>query len=671
MRKLFILSILAMIAWGLGGCGGGGGTSSDPLGTDNLKFGHKDNPAGTEWSMAMQVAPKGTAVLTAKITNAGGKEVAGREVSFEFRANQSGATLNTLTVNTDAAGEATVIYTAGTVGGFDVVRAYISNGAMMDVNITVTGGGRQISLTGSPTSLAAGQNSILTATVTDSSGNIVVGQTVIFSFIVNQSGAPALTVLNAGLTDGAGRAVAIYRAGSATPNSAVQDTVQAAIVGICNTPLILTRTASTAAPSARIVALSAGTTSLAAGQSSILTAKVTDPTGNPVSGQVVAFQFLGGVAASGAILATLNGGTTDAGGQALAVYTAGANTPALSVQDTIQASVAGATGVVIITRTTSTAVPVGYRMALTADVTSLAAGRSAVVTATVTDGSGNPVSGQVVTFQFLGGVAAPSGATLATLNGGNTDSSGRAVAVYTAGATNPTTTVQDVVQASVVGSTMAIVITRTVAGGGAGFSITVDPSPTSIYAGEQSLIVATVMNADSTPAAGQVVMFGFVTNNSGAPAMTVMNATTNANGKATALYTAGSNSPGLKIQDTVSASVTGSVGAAIITRLAGTGTGKKLAFEAAPTSVAMGGNSILTATVTSESGSPVSNEPVTFSIITGPGTIKDAGGTPLTLTVNTDTSGKAWVIFTGGASGETVIQAYINGSSRALIITTL
>ena len=43
MRKIFILSLLAMmIAWGIGGCGGGGeGTSADPLGTDSLMFGLK------------------------------------------------------------------------------------------------------------------------------------------------------------------------------------------------------------------------------------------------------------------------------------------------------------------------------------------------------------------------------------------------------------------------------------------------------------------------------------------------------------------------------------------------------------------------------------------------------------------------------------------------------
>ena len=48
MRRMFILSLLAMVvAWGISGCGGGsGGTSADPLGTDSITFGLKNDVAG-------------------------------------------------------------------------------------------------------------------------------------------------------------------------------------------------------------------------------------------------------------------------------------------------------------------------------------------------------------------------------------------------------------------------------------------------------------------------------------------------------------------------------------------------------------------------------------------------------------------------------------------------
>ena len=661
MRKLFILSLLAMmIAWGISGCGSGG-TSADPLGTDSITF------ADAAGSAAPQVNPNGAVSLKATVKNAAGAAVVGREVSFGFVSNASGATLTSSSVSTNGAGEATILYIAGATAGSDIVRASISNGARMDVRISVTSptgaGGRQISLTGSPTSLAAGKNSILTAKVTDSSGNVVSGQTVAFSFISNNSGAPALTVLNLGMTDASGQAVAVYTAGSTTPDTTVQDTVKAEIAGVATTALILTRTSAAAAPATRVLSLSTGTSSLTAGQSSVLTAKVTDTAGSPISGQVVAFQFLGGVAApSGGSLSVLNGGTTDASGQALAVYTAGNLTPTVGVQDVIVANITGASGVVIITRTASTAVtPVGYRMALTADVTSLAAGQSAVVTATVTDGSGNPASGQAVTFALLSN---NSGAAIATLNGGTTDASGKALAVYTAGATTPAASVQDTIQASITGSTGAIVMTRTAAGGGVGTGVrmTVTATPTSLIAGAMSVIVAQVNNADGTAAAGLAVNFGLVTDNSGA-ALTAVNATTDASGTAIATYTAGNNSPGLSIQDAVSASVTGSAGAAIITRLAATGTGNRISLTLTPATPlgTTSSNCIVQATVLRDDNiTPVANETVTFSIVTG-------GGTIAPLTVATNNSGIANAVFTapGGATGfEAVVRAQILGTTN-------
>jgi len=89
-------------------------------------------------------------------------------------------------------------------------------------------------------------------------------------------------------------------------------------------------------------------------------------------------------------------------------------------------------------------------MSLTAASTSLSAGQSTIVTATVTDGSGSPASGQALTFTLLEN---NSGATLTTLGLGVTDNSGQALAIYKPGANNPTTSVQDTIQASVTGST--------------------------------------------------------------------------------------------------------------------------------------------------------------------------------------------------------------------------
>lgn len=670
MRKSFILSLFAMmIVLGVNGCGGGG-TSADPLGTDTL----------TLTGSATQLAPNNTAVLSATVKSASGALVVGREVSFNFAANASGAVLYSWSATTNNAGVASVLYKAGAGAGVDAIRASLSNGAFQDIGITVAaaggggGAGSRIALSGSAISMATGQNSLLTATVTDSAGNPVSGQAVSFSFISNASGAAALTVLSGGLTDVSGRAVAVYTAGAGSPGIEVQDTVKAEIAGVSASAMILTRTSTTAPVSTATLSLTAGTTALTAGQSSILTARVADQSGKPLSGQVVSFRFLGGgAAASGGALTVINGGSTDANGQALAVYTAGNNTPIAGIQDTVEALVTGASGVVIITRTASTAVaPVGYRMALMADVASMAAGQSAVVTATVTDGSGNPASGQAVTFALLNN---NSGASLATLNGGTTDASGKAISVYTAGATTPASSVQDTIQASVTGSTGAIVMTRTAAGsgGGTGVRMTVNATPTSLIAGAMSVIVAQVDNADGTAAPGLAVTFGFVSNNSGAPALTVVNGTTDGSGQAIATYIAGSNFAGLSIQDAVSASVTGSAGAAIITRLPATGTGNRVSLSLSPIPLlpTTSSNCIVTATVLRDDGlTPVANETVTFSIITGGGAYQNLTPPPLivsTIAITTNNSGIANATFTapGGATGfEAVVRAQIPGTTN-------
>jgi len=168
----------------------------------------------------------------------------------------------------------------------------------------------------------------------------------------------------------------------------------------------------------------------------------------------------------------------------------------------------------------------------------------------VTNSAGNPVTGQAVTFAFA---ANNSGATLTTLNG-TTDVSGRAVALYKAGAANPTTSIEDIVQAGVTGSVSPVVITRTAAGG---VQISLTGAPTSLSAGQKSILTAMVTDSAGNPVNGEAVTFAFAANNSGAT-LTTLNGTTDVSGKAIALYTAGSANPATSVQDTVVAGVAGS-----------------------------------------------------------------------------------------------------------------
>ena len=94
-------------------------------------------------------------------------------------------------------------------------------------------------LTASPTTLAAGQNSIITATVTDDAGNPVSGQTVTFSLSVNGSG--AILVTTAAATDAQGIATATYTSGAASPTTSVEDIVQASLTNGSTCSVSITR----------------------------------------------------------------------------------------------------------------------------------------------------------------------------------------------------------------------------------------------------------------------------------------------------------------------------------------------------------------------------------------------------------------------------------------------
>jgi len=194
--RFFSLLAAAIVAFGICGCGSGG-TSADPLGTDSI----------TLESAASQVDPGGTVVLTATVMDASGAAVVGRDVTFGFVTNASGATAppNGSEVSTNADGEALITYKAGPTAGVDKIRASINNDKSADVYIIVGSGGTftdyQIAFEQGDYLVSAGIYSILIATVTgtDASGNLAVGipnEPVTFSFLLNGTGTGTLTDLS-------------------------------------------------------------------------------------------------------------------------------------------------------------------------------------------------------------------------------------------------------------------------------------------------------------------------------------------------------------------------------------------------------------------------------------------------------------------------------------------
>jgi hypothetical protein len=295
-------------------------------------------------------------------------------------------------------------------------------------------------------------------------------------------------------------------------------------------------------------------TSLAAGATSIVVARVSNADGTAAPGKTVTFVFANN--ASGATLSTINGGVTDVSGKALAIYTAGTNNPTASVQDTVLARTTGTAAAVVITRTAGTGT--GFQIAATATPTSVIAGAISIVTATVTKADGPPAAGQQVTFEFIG---APSGATLSPINGGVTDVSGKALAVYRAGAANPTESVQDVILARVTGSAAAVVITRQASSitGNRISSLTATPATLPAVGGASIITVTVIGGAGGVPIAGVTVTFDVFTG-SGSVTPT---AVTGNNGRANAVFTGPAQVAGA--QSVIRATIDGGDAVVIVT----------------------------------------------------------------------------------------------------------
>lgn len=421
MRNDINIFFILMMALALLSCGSGA-TSDDPLGTDTLSV----TATPTELNKGE------SSIITAIVKDAGGKEVVGREVTFGFVANETGATLTFSHANTSAAGEVKVLYRAGPAAGTDVVRASLSNGARMDVNIAVGAGGFAITVTAEPPSLAAGAMSNIVATVKNAKGVAMPGQAVSFAFVTNNSGA-TLTTLNGGITDASGKATAVYTAGGNDPEQTITDAVSAT-AGSNSGTAIITRAAGTTPPSGAVIILSTSTLlPLDGGQTCTITARVT---GGANAGADEAVFFRIPVNNSGATFINADGAsvstitlTTGTGGTASVIYRAGTNNPGSSVQDTVEgvALSSGSFYAVTITRSAGVA---GYAITVSADPSTLTAttGES-IVTANVKDNTGAAVGGVTVTFSVTG----TGGGSFSTASP-KTNSSGNAITIFTGAA---------------------------------------------------------------------------------------------------------------------------------------------------------------------------------------------------------------------------------------------
>jgi adhesin/invasin len=372
----------------------------------------------------------------------------------------------------------------------------------------------------------------------------------------------------------------------------------------------------------------------------------------PVIGEKVTFTLL--TPGNGGGLTVVNDRTAG-NGQAMAVFTAGNN----SATDSVRATTgSGATASITITKTGGI---VGARIStLAASATTVAAYQTSTVTATVTDGSASPMMGEAVTFTipvnesdacFVNAASACVASVTVS-----TDASGRAVALYRGGGYDSYSAVSDTVRAALAnGSSNALVIIRSAA---TPLSIAVTASPTSVTAGQPSIITATLTGDGK---AGVLVNFTLALNNSGAT-LSASSAVTDGNGNAVVTYTAGGNNSAEDVSDSVRAFV-GSISSSVTVVRTGTGllAGNSITVIATPPTVVAGaGSSVITANVKNNLGA-VSGVQVAF-------TVSGTGTNLSTYFATTDASGNAVTVFTVANGGLTTAGATVGFVTASITV---
>lgn len=422
------------------------------------------------------------------------------------------------------------------------------------------------------------------------------------------------------------------------------------------------------------ITVSASVSSLGAGQSSVITATVKQADGKAVTGRSVSFSFVANN--SGGTLTVTDYGMNN--GVATAIYTAGASSPAGSLQDTVQAGISnGASAAVVISRTGSATPLANFILTLAASPITLSAIQNSVVTAKVTDGTGIPLSGVTVTFSLP---TKNSGAPVLSATTVATDGSGNAITIYSPGTASSTLSIDDIVQAGLAnGSTRLVTITRSgTAAPLPNIVKTLTANPTTLTAGQNSIITANVTDSAGAPLSGLTVTFSLPTKNSGAPSLSATTVVTDANGDVITIYAPGIASPTISIDDIVQASLaSGSTRLVTITRSGSAATVNKVAITSSCGGTVVASNScVVTATVTNTSDTAVSSIPVTFKLEvsgTGAASLRTLDGiTAGPYVVTTDGSGKASIIYTAGATAARtdVITAAIGGVVSATMVIT-
>ena len=635
------MSVMTIKTWLAGvcvlalvGCGGGAGSEAGTpiLGGDTST----GATVGVSLSSAVLTAASPVTV-TVTLRDNKGNPVPGKVV--DLKTPRGGlASLSVASVVTDAAGTGTATLTAaaGGLSGADEVVAVANLGTTTvqgSVSFSVTGSVPTIGLTISSTTLRTSSGAVtLRAVLKDAAGKLLSNQVVGFS---TTAGLVTLSAPSA-VTDGFGTASVSATAAGGSVAGADTLVATATVAGAAvQSSLAVQVIADTFSMS-----ISASSSNVSATAPATLSILVKDAAGaNVPAGTVVRVVSSFGLTAFDATTAS-----TDVNGVAKVIVTPKTNTSNGADQIVAMATVGGvditAKTVVQVTSGGSSSAPPVLQSSLSS--TSISSASPATVTATLTDGKGLPVAGQVVTFTVVRGLAKTNVGTALT------DASGNAVVILSPA--NSTVAGADEVTASASLSGTTLQSTK-------GFQV----QATNVTLSSFTSAVATV------GAYGQTTLTVSITGASvGSPVNVTVTSSCVSQGKATlspATFAATNASVDLQYKDNgcgaiqandkLQATIVGAAGNVALDLPISMPSASSLAFvSAAPEIIYIKGSgftetSTLTFEVRDGAGNTLPNRSVTLSLLTLSGGVTMEGGTA-DVTQVSDAAGRVTVRVNSG-----------------------
>jgi PKD repeat protein len=549
--------------------------------------------AGSPYSLTLDALPTtlqvgNTSALTATLTDLYANPLPSYVIVLNTVDPLGLGALTPLSGTTDAAGQVTSALSS-TLPGVKIVTA-TQDGLTATALVTFTVGDPfTVTLVGVPDTLTVGQNAALTATVTDRFSNPIPDRGILFG--ASNLGLGGIDPL-LDLTDNNGQAFSIISSTVAGSRLVQAWDVNANITGT-------TTITWTPGPPTDLT-LVADPISLTVGNTSNLTATLSDQYGNPLAGSLIDFTYSG----------ALGGGSlspaADATGAVGEAHAAISSTVSGSKLVTAT-SPTGLTGTVTITFYPD----VPTAVILVADPLTPTVGTSAALTATVVDQYSNVVPGQVVTFTHggalgLGGLAPVTGTTDAA---GQTTS---AISSTLPGLVPLTATI-----ANGISGTASVTFVP-----GAPYTLTLVADPTSLSVGNTAALTATLTDRFANPLSGYTVAFE-TTDPLGAGALSPLSNATDAAGEATSAIS--STLTGFK---TITATTGGLTATTQVEFTPGGVTTVTLVAD--PDTLPVGSTSTLTATATDQYGNPIPGLWIVFTSSGNPpspaGDLTDSNG---------------------------------------------